>query len=231
MFNRVKDIKKEIKDSLKSIEDELKTIEDSIQSATRKISELEKISADENKDKIAKLKEDVTRLAADKKKLDTARIKLSEKHDEIDKKIDDKKVEYNKNVEILNNAKRKLKLYENKKCPTCESPLDVDFHIHVKRQNEELATSVSESILKIESDIKDLKSQFNDNRQKQSTVVERISDLNSSINIIKNELLNLSKSMDSNIQFSHLSSLINEFKLKHEEIGRASCRERVLRLV
>jgi DNA repair exonuclease SbcCD ATPase subunit len=220
MFNKVKDIKKEIKDSLKSIEDELKTIEDSIQSATRKISELEKISADENKDKIAKLKSDILTFAADKKKLDDARIKLAKKHDEIDEKIDDKKVEYNKNIEVLNNAKRKLKLYENKKCPTCESPLDVDFHVQIKKQNEELAATVSETITQIENDIANLKTQFSENRLKQSAVVERISDLNSNINVIKNELLNLSKSIDSNTQFSHLTSLINEFRSKHEEKGQ-----------
>jgi DNA repair exonuclease SbcCD ATPase subunit len=220
MFNKIKDVKKEIRDAIKSIEDELKTIEESINSTTRKITELEKISADENKDKISRLKEEILTLAADKKKLDEAHKKLVERHDDIDRKLDDKNSKYNQSVEILNNANRKLKLYENKKCPTCESPLDVDFHLQIKKQNEDIVSTVSETISQIQNEINELKQEFNDNRKKQTAVIGRISDLNSSISVIKNELLNLSRTIDSNTQFSHLNSLIDEFKLKHDERGQ-----------
>jgi DNA repair exonuclease SbcCD ATPase subunit len=212
MYNRVKEIKKEIKDDLKSIEDELRAIDASITSTLNKIDELEKISADENKEKIDSLKKEAIALSADKKKLDDASSKLTTLHDEIEDKISSKNSELSENNEVLNNAKRKLKLYENKKCPTCESPLDEGIHLHIKQQNEDIAVSLPSVISQIQEDINNLKSEFNENRKKQSTVSSKIWDLNSRINSIKAELVSLSNGINSTGQFAQLTSLVDEFK-------------------
>ena len=212
MYNRVKEIKKEIKDDLKSIEDELRAIDASITSTLNKIDELEKISADENKEKIDSLKKEAIALSADKKKLDDASSKLTALHDEIEDKISSKNSELSENNEVLNNAKRKLKLYENKKCPTCESPLDEGIHLHIKQQNEDIAVSLPSVISQIQEDINNLKSEFNENRKKQSTVSSKIWDLNSRINSIKAELVSLSNGINSTGQFAQLTSLVDEFK-------------------
>lgn len=211
MYNRVKDIKKEIKDELKSIEDELRAIDASITSTLNKIDELEKISADENKEKIALLKTEAIALSADKKKLDDAGSKLAILHDEIEDKISSKNSELNENNEVLNNAKRKLRLYENKKCPTCESPLDEGIHLHIKQQNEDIAVTIPSTISQIQEDINNLKTEFNENRKKQSNVSSKIWDLNSRVNSIKSELVSLSNSINSTGQFAQLTSLVDEF--------------------
>ena len=211
MYNRVKDIKKEIKDELKSIEDELRAIDASITSTLNKIDELEKISADENKEKIALLKTEAIALSTDKKKLDDAGSKLAILHDEIEDKISTKNSELNENNEVLNNAKRKLRLYENKKCPTCESPLDEGIHLHIKQQNEDIAVTIPSTISQIQEDINNLKTEFNENRKKQSNVSSKIWDLNSRVNSIKSELVSLSNSINSTGQFAQLTSLVDEF--------------------
>jgi exonuclease SbcC len=217
MYTRVKDIKKEIKDDIKTIEDELRAIEASITSTQNKIEELEKISADENKEKIAQLKQEVVTLAADQKKLNEAQSKLVQMQEDLENKIDTKSEEYNKNSEVLNNARRKLKLYENKKCPTCESALDEGIHLHIKQQNEDLAVSMPSVISQIQEDIGNLKTEFSDSRKKQSAVNNKLWELSSRINTIKSELTSLAKGMDKNGQFTQLTSLVDEFSKKKTE--------------
>lgn len=221
MLTRVKDTRKEVRDNIKSIEDELRAINESILSTSRKISELEKISADENKEKIISLKDDLILLTEDKRKLDDACSKLIQLENEIDSRIEHKNSEYSKNSEILNNAKRKLKLYENKKCPTCESDLDTGFHIHVKKQNEDIIVATPSIINQLQEDINNLKSEFSTNRKKQNAVIAKISDLNSRVNSIKSDLVKLSKGMDPGGQFTQLTSLVDEFKIRHTEKGSA----------
>ena len=217
MFNRVKEIKKDVKDSLKAIEDELRTIEDSIASATRKIEELVKISADENRDKIEELKNEVLLLSEDKKKLDVASSKLVKMHDSIEANINSKNKELNIQNEVLNNAKRKLKLYENKKCPTCESSLEEGIHLGIKKQNEEIVVAMPQIISEIDSQINEMKSQFLENRKKQSSVSNRIWELNSRIDQIKNELIKMSKGVNASGQFSQINSLIQEFSERKDD--------------
>ena len=217
MFNRVKEIKKDVKDSLKAIEDELRTIEDSIASATRKIEELEKISADESREKIEELKNEVLLLSEDKKKLDVASSKLVKMHDNIEANINSKNKELNIQNEVLNNAKRKLKLYENKKCPTCESSLEEGIHLGIKKQNEEIVVAIPQIISEIDSQINEMKSQFLENRKKQSSVSNRIWELNSRIDQIKNELIKMSKGVNASGQFSQINSLIQEFSERKDD--------------
>jgi UDP-glucose 6-dehydrogenase len=73
------------------------------------------VCVDVNHDKIEGLKNEVLILSEDKKKLDVASSKLVKMHDSIETNINSKNKELNKQNEVLNNAKRKLKLYENKK--------------------------------------------------------------------------------------------------------------------
>jgi DNA repair exonuclease SbcCD ATPase subunit len=216
MYGRVKDIKKEIKDEIKSIEDELKAIDASIESAKNKIEELEKISADENKEKIAQLKKEVLSLTEDQKKLNEAQGKIVKLQEDLESKIEEKSSEFNKSNETLNNAKRKLKLYENKKCPTCESPLDEGIHLHIKQQNEDVAVSMPLILSQLQEDVNNLKIDFNESRKKQGAVNNKLWELSSRINSIKSELTSLAKGIDKNGQFTQLTSLVDEFTKKRQ---------------
>ena len=216
MYGRVKDIKKEIKDEIKSIEDELKAIDASIESAKNKIEELEKISADENKEKITQLKKEVLSLTEDQKKLNEAQGKIVKLQEDLESKIEEKSSEFNKSNETLNNAKRKLKLYENKKCPTCESPLDEGIHLHIKQQNEDVAVSMPLMLSHLQEDVNNLKIDFNESRKKQGAVNNKLWELSSRINSIKSELTSLAKGIDKNGQFTQLTSLVDEFTKKRQ---------------
>ena len=217
MYSRVKDIKKEIKDEIKTIEDELRAIDASIVSAQNKIEELEKISADENKEKIEQLKKEILSLTADQKKLNDAQGKIVKLQEDLESKIEEKSADFNKSNEVLNNAKRKLKLYENKKCPTCESALDEGIHLHIKQQNEDIAVSMPAVLSQLQEDVNNLKQEFNDSRNKQSAVTSKLWELSSRINAIKSELTSLAKGVDKNGQFTQLTSLVDEFSKTRQQ--------------
>jgi DNA repair exonuclease SbcCD ATPase subunit len=217
MNSRVKDARREIKESLKSIEDELKSLHDSIDSTVQKISELEKLSHSENQEKIKSLKVEILSLAEDKNKLDLAAQKLVKLENQFTSDIEEKSADLNANSEILNNARRKLKLYENKKCPTCESPLHEGVHIGIKKQNEDIAISIPGIISQIQGDVNELRIKFSENRKKQTSVSSKIWDFNSRINAIKKELIKLAETGDASSQFTHMKSLIEEFKNKRDQ--------------
>jgi DNA repair exonuclease SbcCD ATPase subunit len=217
MHTRIKDTRREIKENLRSIEDELRSIDESIESTTQKINELEKISKDENQEKIKVLKDEILKMADDKKKLDKANETLTQHEYKLSDQIEKKNGDLNNNNEVLNNAKRKLKLYENKKCPTCESPLDEGMHIGIKKQNEDISVSLRSVILEIQEDVTKLRADFSENRKKQNTVASKIWDLNSNISSIKRDLVKLAETADPTGQFLHMKSLIQEFENKKDQ--------------
>ena len=62
-----------------------------------------------------------------------------------------------------------------------------------------------------------MKSQFLENRKKQSSVSNRIWELNSRIDQIKNELIKMSKGVNASGQFSQINSLIQEFSERKDD--------------
>jgi DNA repair exonuclease SbcCD ATPase subunit len=119
--------------------------------------------------------------------------------------------------EMVDDLDETDELYENKKCPTCESPLDEGIHLHIKQQNETIAVTMPSVISQIQQDITDLKGNFSENRKKQSAVSNKIWDLNSRINTIKSELVSISKGLETSGQFTQLNSLVDEFKKNKRE--------------
>ena len=83
---------------------------------------------------------------------------------------------------------RRLKLYETDKCPTCESPLDGEFHVHLKDElNKEKTTSFEkfteceEALREVRERERELVNQKSDLQSKGSKIETRIREILSEI--------------------------------------------------
>lgn len=218
MLLLLKKERKELNDSILSVESELSTISQSIEATSTKLSELEKISTKENKKKIEKLKSDLVKLKSDYDKLNLAKTKLEEQAETISDEIDEKSKEYNTTHSNYTSAQKKIKLYENECCPECGKTLDTEFDNKRKVEFEEVVKSSPETLKDIEDEIKSLKTQSFQNRENQNIVIGKISSIGTNIENLKKELLNIANMVKSGDgEFSHLRSLITEFKESEED--------------
>lgn len=218
MLLLLKKERKELNDSILSVDSELSTISQSIEATSTKLSELEKISTKENKKKIEKLKSDLVKLKSDYDKLNAAKTRLEEQADTISDEIDEKSKEYNTTHSNYTSAQKKIKLYENECCPECGKPLDTEFDNNRKVEFEEIVKASPVTLKDIEDEIKSLKTQSFQNRENQNIVIGKISSIGTNIENLKKELLNIANMVKSGDgEFSHLRSLITEFKESEED--------------
>jgi DNA repair exonuclease SbcCD ATPase subunit len=218
MLLLLKKERKELNDSILSVESELTTISQSIEATSTKLSELEKISTKENQKKIEKLKSDLLKLKNDYDKLNSAKTKLESLAEDISDEIDEKSKTYNTTHSTYTSAQKKIKLYENECCPECGKTLDTEFDNNRKVEFEEIVKISPATLKEIEDEIKTLKTQSFQNRENQNIVIGKISSIGTNIENLKKELLsiaNMVKSGDG--EFSHLKSLISEFKENEED--------------
>lgn len=218
MLLLLKKERKELNDSILSVESELTTISQSIEATSTKLSELEKISTKENQKKIEKLKSDLLKLKNDYDKLNSAKTKLESRAEELSDEIDEKSKTYNTTHSTYTSAQKKIKLYENECCPECGKTLDTEFDNNRKVEFEEIVKISPVTLKEIEDEIKSLKTQSFQNRENQNVVIGKISSIGTTIENLKKELLsiaNMVKSGDG--EFSHLKSLISEFKENEED--------------
>lgn len=115
--------------------------------------------------------------------LDKAKIKQAE----IKASIDTLRVSYIETTQAIKNIESKLKLYNNGKCPTCESDLNNDFHNSIKSDLNEQFLTLTKIKNQIEVDNKVLKT----NEEKISVYFNKANnlffDLNNQLKAIKRQ--------------------------------------------
>ena len=208
----VKLIKEDIKmldSSLISNEGSLKTATGSIEKYEQQLKELK--SKEVSKEEIEELAEKIN----EAKKLKATNEENIKKLDEVRKKLDKQTTEKNMDIRDLKRKiednKKKIKLIDSKKCPTCGSSLDTDeFHKERERlvsENESCETAISE----MTSIIKDLSNKIRVVDSKKNVFVDAInksgltdlvSDLKYKVSLRKNNsqpLLNLKESLNEQI--------------------------------
>jgi len=227
MLKVIKDNRKDLKDEIKTVDDELNQLADNIVSINEKIESLEEITENKKNSKITDLKDKLKDLVASKNRLSEVRTKLLERYDIIEEEIDKHRTLYNGKKDELTEAQKQINLRKQKKCPTCESPLNTDFHKEIKE-----AAEVKVAKLPIEMDgvklkIDKLKETAYDNRNKQDAVLQKASALSTQIQTYKNELVEIAKSLKTNDdeQFDHLKGLIDEFKVKEKTKSKTKVRK------
>jgi exonuclease SbcC len=171
MRDEIKGERRELKDQIKTIESELTLIEESIDSITSKIKDLEKTKKEDRVNLIKEYIENVKDLLSKKQKVDSDLVLIRNKNKEVGellKEKSSKKLEIDNEIKSMN---RKVDLYKQHKCPTCERDFD-------KKESD---SAIDELTKKINTDL-DISSEINIEIQNVNAAIKKISDKIQSMN-------------------------------------------------
>lgn len=213
----VKKKKRLIDERISIFDKELGIITESVNSVNNKINELEKDSKEENKKLIANYKRKLISLNENRKKLLTAKEKVSKKLNELQGILEKRQREYSSVNAEYTLAKNKVKFYENKKCPHCESLLDTDFHKDKKHGYEDIISKHPNKLRKINEHISKIKGDFISIRDAEHKVISKVSSLETSMKSIKGDLISVNNSDSKGNEFEQLEKLISESRIKEQE--------------
>ena len=216
MRESIKKDRREVRQELKTLEDELNSLTESILSVQEKIIQLEEASQKKNSEKIKDLKNQLFQFDENKKKLNEANKTLKDRLSGIDKQISENRKIYAESSAEVKTLDQKLKLFENKQCPTCQSDLSGEFHQNLKKDLEDKKSQLLEKEQSVESLIKESREAYKQVQDKQHGIISKISSLETNMNNLKKELVKLASNLD-NGEHTELSSLIREFRDKEKE--------------
>lgn len=215
MRELVKNKRKFVIDEIRTFDDEIRTLDESIQSVLSKIKQYEEASKEKDKNKLSELKEKLVKLNDARKKLKEANDKTKERIDDNDIKYRSKSKKESETLAQINEIKKGLELYNNNTCPTCNSPLDSEFHQHIKNEKEESLQILNEKYIKIKDEVTVIDTKLSELREQGKQIHVKVGQLESQMNTLKNELVKLSETDDDSS--SHFKELIAEFNKRNEE--------------
>lgn len=208
---------KKIKDSLSVSTAKIETIEKSIEKSNLEMSALLDLIREESDDKVKLLRESIEKFteiqSIHSQKVQEFKSEESEIFQLLTKanrNLIDSRTEYQ-------SLERRLKLYENKKCPTCEGSLENDFHIHAK---EILTKDKSESQNKLEeseNELSKMKILEGEIRKKKQDLYEKGLKIENKIKEIKREI-EKENSDTSDKQLDSLKRIIANLEIDLNEI-------------
>ena len=216
MQRLVKEQRKSLKIEIETYDAELKQIEESIVQVQLKLNKLQNESDERNRDQIETLKTQLVKYDESRKKLVEAKDKLQEQIGTLQQDLETKTDEHRDIKYELETLKRRLALYENNTCPTCEAPLDGEFHQHKKEAYNSRLEESSQKLVVAQGEVESIRQTLNDARTKHSTVLDRVSALNASIKNLKTELLKIKDNANNSGEFEHLNELIQQFQEQEE---------------
>ena len=227
MMKLVKEDIKMLDSSMSSNEGSLKTATVSIEKYEQQLQELKnnEVSQEEIDELTEKIKEAKSLKATNEeniKKLDDVRKKL-------DKQCTDKNMDIRDLKRKIEDNKKKIKLIDSKKCPTCGSSLDTD-EFHKERERLVLENESCESaIVEMESIITDLSNKMKAVDSKKNVFVDAINksklmdlaaDLKYKISLRNNNsqpLLNLKESLNEQInQLNEEKEMLSKRKMVYD---------------
>ena len=217
MREMVKNKRRFIIDEIRTFDDEIRTLEDSIQSVFLKIEQYEEASKEKDASKITELKNKLVIFNETRKKLKDANDKTKLNVDLNDKNY---KIKSSKETELkseINSIKKGLDLYKNNTCPTCNSLLNSEFHIHIKKEKEEQLESLVFNYEKIKGEVLSIDEILKALREQGKQIHVKIGQLETQMTLLKGELIDLAEK--DNEPSGHLKELIKEFKERKEEKG------------
>ena len=215
MRELVKNKRRSIIEEIRTFEDEIRTLDDSIKSVLIKIDEYEAANKEKDASKVADLKKKLI-------DLNEARKKLKEANDKTKEKIQQNDEEYRKTSkresEIkseINSVKKGLELYKNNSCPTCQAPLDSEFHQHIKKEKEDTLDELAKDYKSVNEEVSIIDEKLKGLREQGKQIHVKVGQLENQMSSLKNELISLAEKEDETD--GHLQDLIKEFKEKKEE--------------
>lgn len=218
MRETVKLKRKLVIDEIRTFDDEIRTLDESIQSVLAKITQYEKVSKEKDASKITEFKSKLVKLNDARKKLKDANDKTKEKIDDNDKKYRFSSKKESELLTQINQVKKGLELYNNNTCPMCNSPLNSDFHEHIKKEKHDALDVLTESYNAIKRDVSNIDTILNDLREQGKRIHIKVGQLESQMSTLKQELIKISENDDESSV--HFKELIEEFNKKREERGQ-----------
>ena len=216
MQRSIKEERKSVKMDIEVYDSELNQIMDSIGSVKLKLNTLIEESSEKNKKKLESLKEMLIAMGEEAKEL------LVEKGD-IERQIGSNKKDYDTNrssavslkheIEYL---KKKIELYEDGHCPTCETKLNTDWHTQQLDGFQSQIDDKTNQIKALKETIDNISSSMLSLKESKGDIETKVSDIKYQMKNMKAEFTKLSTSTDEE-EFQHLKNLIKEFEEKEKE--------------
>ena len=223
-----------IKEDIKSLDASISLNEGSLKTATNSIANYEKQLQELKNNEVSQEEiDELTEKINEAKKIKTTNEENIKKLDDVRKKLDKQSVEKNMDIRDLKRKiednKKKIKLIDLKKCPTCGSSLDTDeFHKEREKliqENESCENTISE----LTSIINDLTNKMRavDSKKNifvdaisKSKLMDLVSDFKYKVSLKKNNsqpLLNLKKSLDQQIiQLNEEKEVLDKRKMVYD---------------
>jgi exonuclease SbcC len=217
MQRQIKEERKGLKVDIDVYERELKSINENITSVNMQLNELMAESNEKDKAKIQELKDTLVRYSENKTKLSNAQKTITESVKNIKTDLTDARSEKTSLEFELKSLKSKLKLYESNACPTCESPLEGEFHMDRRTEMETKANELPSQIENATSKLKSINDSIESFRSKDLLIRDKVSSINTNINNLKKELLKIKDSLAKGSDFSHMKQLISNFETQETE--------------
>ena len=217
MQQNIKEERKSLKVDLDIYERELTQLDENITSVNMKLNELMAESNEKDKAKIQELKDSLVRYTANKAKLEHAQNTISESLSKVNldwrSSTDDK----TKLMYELESLTKKLSLYENNTCPTCEGELSTEFHTDRKSEIEHSIETLPSKIATEQAKVVQIEEDMESLRNKDLAVGDKVSVINTNIRSLKGELIKIKESLNKGDSYSHMQSLIDGFEVQESE--------------
>ena len=217
MQQNIKEERKSLKVDLDVYERELTQLNENITSVNMKLNELMAESNEKDKAKIQELKDSLVRYTTNKTKLEEAQNTISDSLSKVTIDLKSTNDDKTKLVYELAALSRKLSLYENNTCPTCEGELSTDFHNDRKSDIENSIETLPSKIALEKTKVVQIEEDMISLRGKDRAVRDKVSVINTNIRNLKGELIKIKDSLNNGDSFAHMQSLIDGFETQENE--------------
>jgi len=189
MQQNIKEERKSLKVDLDVYERELTQLNENITSVNMKLNELMAESNEKDKAKIQELKDSLVRYTNNKNKLESAQTTISESLSKVNLDLRSANDDKTKLIYELEALTKKLSLYENNTCPTCEGELSTDFHTDRKSEIENNIETLPAKIALEKARVVQVEEDLAALRGKDRAVRDKVSVINTNIRSLKSELI------------------------------------------
>jgi DNA repair exonuclease SbcCD ATPase subunit len=219
MRDALKEEQKRIKENLDSLSGQIISIQKSIDKSNSEMDSLLLKIQEESRDQLDTLNESLEAF----KKLQEHHGKKIDEFKKIEEDFKNSLVQGNYSlIEARNKFKdvsRRLSLYESDKCPTCESPLDTDFHNSLK-------VGLSDEHEKTKNSVNDLEEAYASLKEQEYEISKTKNDLKDKSNKIANKIFQISSEISSlsssdkkDLQMDSLKNIIDSLEKESETLN------------
>jgi DNA repair exonuclease SbcCD ATPase subunit len=219
MRDALKEEQKRIKENLDSLSGQIISIQKSIDKSNSEMDSLLLKIQEESRDQLDTLNESLEAF----KKLQEHHGKKIDEFKKIEEDFKNSLVQGNYSlIEARNKFKdvsRRLSLYESDKCPTCESPLDTDFHNSLK-------VGLSDEHEKTKNSVNDLEEAYASLKEQEYEIGKTKNDLKDKSNKIANKIFQISSEISSlsssdkkDLQMDSLKNIIDSLEKESETLN------------